>query len=404
MSTDHFYQALPALERFLDLANPQHYQPVPPDWYVMITDVTGSTQAVQSGRYKEVNLLGASSIMAVLNAVPDVEIPFVFGGDGASLLVPPTAFEPARQALLGVRKLAQASFGLDLRVGVVPVEVVAAQHPLQVAKFLMPPRCHLASFMGGGLTYATELVKQDPTYQLEVTPDTPMADLSGLECRWQDILSRYGQTLSLIVSALGNRQSHEQVYEDVIQAIQAIYGDDRSYHPVANSALKLSFNPRRLNAELKAKTPGASRWQRWLSLLQLLVENLLGWCLMRFNVTTGDVRWGQYKNDVVTATDYQKIDDLLRMVIASRAAQTKCLIEYLEQQSRIGNLAYGLHISDRALMTCLIFDRRDRHIHLIDGADGGYAIAAKSLKERLHRKAHNWRTYSDLLRRRKPQP
>jgi hypothetical protein len=134
------------------------------------------------------------------------------------------------------------------------------------------------------------------------------------------------------------------------------------------------------------------------------VENLLGWCLMRFEVTTGDVRWGQYKNDVVTATDYQKIDDLLRMVIASRAAQTKCLIEYLEQQSRIGNLAYGLHISDRALMTCLIFDRRDRHIHLIDGADGGYAIAAKSLKERLHRKAHNWRTYSDLLRRRKPQP
>jgi len=34
------------------------------------------------------------------------------------------------------------------------------------------------------------------------------------------------------------------------------------------------------------------------------------------------------------------------------------------------------------LMTCLVFERHGRQVHFIDGADGGYAIAAKKLKHR----------------------
>jgi hypothetical protein len=41
-------------------------------------------------------------------------------------------------------------------------------------------------------------------------------------------------------------------------------------------------------------------------------------------------------------------------------------------------------------------NRRDRHFHLIDGADGGYALAAEQLKARLQGKAQNWPTYSNL--------
>jgi hypothetical protein len=104
-------------------------------------------------------------------------------------------------------------------------------------------------------------------------------------------------------------------------------------------------------------------------------------------VKTGDVHWGRYKQDLWAASDYQKIDDVLRMVIAGSPAQTAQLTAYLEKRSSQGQLAYGLHISDRALMTCLILNRRDRHFHLIDGADGGYALAAQHLKTQLHRQA-----------------
>ncbi len=39
--------------------------------------------------------------------------------------------------------------------------------------------------------------------------------------------------------------------------------------------------------------------------------------------------------------------------------------------------------ADRAQMTCLVFDYSGRHLHFIDGADGGLSMAAKALKERV---------------------
>lgn len=49
---------------------------------------------------------------------------------------------------------------------------------------------------------------------------------------------------------------------------------------------------------------------------------------------------------------------------------------------------YGFHVSDRALMTCLVYEEQGRHIAFIDGADGGYALAAKVLKEKLKSNSH----------------
>lgn len=404
MSTEFFYSRLRPLEKFLDLANPKNYVNVPNDWYVLITDIAGSTKAIEAGKYKEVNLLGASSIIAVLNVVGRLEIPFIFGGDGASILVPPSVLPQAREALLAIRKLAQESFKMELRVGVVPVETLTAHHPLQIAKFRVTPNYNQASFMGGGLTYATDLVKANPLYQLEVNPDTRKADLSGLECRWQDIPSKHGQTISLIVAAMpSGGKSSEAVYRAVIREIQTIFGDAKNYHPISTAALKLTFNPQKLSAETKARSRSNHGWHRQSYLCKILLENLLGFCFMRFRMKVGDVDWGLYKQDLAAAADYQKIDDILRMVIAGRPAQTERLTRYLEQRFRAGDLTYGMHISDRALMTCLILERRDRHIHLVDGADGGYALAAKSFKARLHRKATNWKTYTKLLKQRDQQ-
>ena len=34
-------------------------------------------------------------------------------------------------------------------------------------------------------------------------------------------------------------------------------------------------------------------------------------------------------------------------------------------------------------MTCLVFGYDNRHVHFVDGAEGGYAMAARELKQRL---------------------
>jgi hypothetical protein len=96
-----------------------------------------------------------------------------------------------------------------------------------------------------------------------------------------------------------------------------------------------------------------------------------------------DTDWGKYKDTLVTNTDFRKFDDNLRMVISGSVVQGQNLKQYLEKQYRNGILVYGIHISDRALMTCVISDYSLHHVHFVDGSDGGYAMAAKALKEQL---------------------
>jgi hypothetical protein len=57
---------------------------------------------------------------------------------------------------------------------------------------------------------------------------------------------------------------------------------------------------------------------------------------------------------------------------------------YLRSLHEKKRICYGLHQSPHALMTCLVESLQEGgHIHFIDGGDGGYAIAAKHLKDQL---------------------
>ena len=160
MSTEKFYLELPTLERFIDITEPRYFKSFPHDWYIIVTDIVGSTKAVEAGRYKEVNLIGACSIIAVLNVAGDLEIPFVFGGDGASLVIPPSLLFKTKQVLLATQRMAKKEFNLNLRIGAVPVaDVIAAQYKVKIAKLRVSENYSQGIFIGGGLTYATELIK-----------------------------------------------------------------------------------------------------------------------------------------------------------------------------------------------------------------------------------------------------
>jgi len=115
-------------------------------------------------------------------------------------------------------------------------------------------------------------------------------------------------------------------------------------------------------------------WWRNIA-LKILVENKVE--------TASGVRWDHYIEKLVATSDFRKYDDTLRMVIAGTAAQRAKLTTYLEEEYRSGRLAYGVHVTDRALVTWVVFERMGRQVHFVDGADGGYAMAARALKQRL---------------------
>jgi hypothetical protein len=79
-----------------------------------------------------------------------------------------------------------------------------------------------------------------------------------------------------------------------------------------------------------------------------------------------------------------------RMVLDCTDEQTVQIESYLEGLRAQRRITYGLHRTDRALMTCLVFSLEEgRHVHFVDGAEGGYALAALQLKAQLRSDVHH---------------
>jgi hypothetical protein len=387
--SDLFYAELPQQTDFLGVTDLHNFSHAPADWHVVLTDVRGSTKAVEAGRYKEVNMIGAASIVALLNISRDTDLPFVFGGDGATLLIPPTLLAPARKALLATKDLAQREFQLDLRVGIVPMEaVIAAGQHILVAKVSLNGAGSQAMFAGGGLAFVEKLIKDPlsgPTYQVSEEEHPPEADYSGLECRWQDIPSRKGETVALLIVATSDSPERDSaIYAEAINKIRAIYGGDDECCPVSVADLAPSFDPARLMQEAKIQSQG--RLRQWLYTAEIFARNLFLRYFLRQDVRVGDLRWRDYADLLVATSDFRKYDDAVRMVISGGPAQRAQLLSYLEQHYQAGELAYGLHVSDRATVTCVVFERMGRQVHFVDGSDGGLTSAARDLKQRLRQR------------------
>lgn len=390
MTSENFYAHLPILDQFVDVANPHNYTALPDDWLVVVTDVEGSTKAIQNGRYKEVNIVGVSVITAVLNVAKPLPIPFVFGGDGATLCIPAELHEKVITPLLATKALAQATYGLNLRVGIVPMKLLheMGQNVL-VARYRVSEHYIQAVFTGGGLQQAETLVK-DPVrgvdYCLEITDPHVQADFSGLECRWQNIPSRHGETISLLVSAItSSAEEDATIYRDVIAKVTDIYGSDEVCRPVVLDSLRLAFNEEILRHETNVQTAGQSTWDRFKYAFGLRLKVIFGPYLMERATQRegGPITWGQYKQAIIANTDFRKFDDMIRQVLSGTAQQREALTVYLEALYQQRKVVYGIHVSPGALMTCLIQDRLGEHFHFVDGTEGGYALAAKEMKARL---------------------
>lgn len=87
-----------------------------------------------------------------------------------------------------------------------------------------------------------------------------------------------------------------------------------------------------------------------------------------------------YRDEVTANTDFRKFDDTLRMVLDITDEQHHALESDLARRHAAGSIVYGTHVASAALMTCAITSYHGQHMHFVDGADGGYALAAKQLK------------------------
>jgi len=383
---ERFFAGLPEIHEFPQVVDQRHYTEAPSSWHVLLTDVRGSTKAIEAGRYKDVNALGVASIVAIRNAIPDLELPYVFGGDGATLLVPGSRLAPAEVALRGVQKLAREAFALDLRVGAVPVaDLRAAGHAVRVGRYRASPQVCFAMLAGTGFTIAEGWLKDPGRGARYLVSGQGAADASfeGFECRWQPVDSRRGTIASLLVSALPRSEPERaQVYRAVISRIEQVIGGGDS-RPLSLRGLRLGGLGGDYSTEARVRSGQASGSAFAGAHARARKGAFVGRVLLGLRARAGSFDGAQYRREVIDNSDFRKFDETLRMVLDLAEAELQKIVAFLDAEHGSGRVAYGVHRSSAALVTCFVRSYAGDHLHFVDGADGGYALAARQLKGQL---------------------
>ncbi|HKW38493.1 MAG TPA: DUF3095 domain-containing protein [Burkholderiales bacterium] len=384
----HFYRDLPPVLSFAKAMQGRVHADVPADWWIVIADVVGSTKAIQAGDYKKVNTVGVACIAAVANVDRAVDLPFIFGGDGATFAVPDALRERVIVALRAAQALAREGFGLALRVGLVRVsELVGQNFWVRLGKVRLSEYVTQPLLSGRGWNEAERRVKTPGSagvLRVEEKDGPADGSFDGFECRWQNVPSFQDHKLSLLVAAISPEADvNFSTYQRVLEKIQAIYGDVEHYHPLRVERMQLTFSPRMLSHEWRVRSARRGILRRAEYFLQMVLKNLAGRVIFARNIDTRAVKWSRYRSDLVENSDFRKFDGMLRMVMDGKNAQAEELKSFLEAECRDKRLVYGMHKSREALLTCIVQSYNGNHLHFVDGSDGGYALAARDLKQRL---------------------
>lgn len=379
-SSSEFYEQLPVLASFGDASNLNNYAPLPADWLIGVADIAGSTKAVEAGKYKTINMIGAAVISAQINVSRERRFPFVFGGDGSTFAIPPEQERESRQQLAAVKRWAHDEFGIELRVALIPVrEIRTSGNSVSVARFAASADVDYAMFRGGGVQWAEARMKAGKT-EIDSAPEGSFPDLTGLSCRWQSMKAKYGAIVSLVLVPVDRRKTarFDRFTQKLIALVEAIDGGGR---PVPDSGPGVGWPPEGLALEAHASHRGRSLLA---TKAKLLLETFLVWLLFKSGMKLGQFDPSHYQSTSGNNSDFRKFEDGLKMTIDCSEADYQKLVALLDQAEKDDIVRYGVYRQESSIMTCIVPSvMSDDHFHFIDGADGGYTMAATMLKPKL---------------------
>ena len=379
-ATARFHAGLPVAEDFDAAVDMARYAPLPDDWRLGLADVVTSTEALGAGRYKAVNTAGAAVNSAVSNALGTLDFPFIFTGDGASFAVAPEEAERAGAALGATIAWVGSELDLVLRGAMVEIRAIrAAGQDLRIARVAASPHVDYAMFSGGGRDWAERELKAG---RLPPPPAPPGArpDLTGLTCRFRPIKARAGEIVSVIVKPRGAAR-HADFAAACSDVLAVVRGMARGGHPLPVRGPTATWPPDGLDIEARLHRPAAGSLAA--SRLRTAAWSLVNTAALRGRLSIGGFVPEAYAREMVENSDFRKFDDGMMMTLDCPAAVADAIAARLAAAEAAGVLRYGLHRQSEALLTCIVPSaRRPDHIHFVDGASGGYAMAAAALKRK----------------------
>ena len=377
--SDAFFAELPLLGKAADTFDSAKYHAAPGDWVLVVTDIVDSTVAIANGQHKTVNFVAAMAIGALKNLCAPLPVPFLFGGDGSVVMVPPRHAVAARLALARVRGFAQREFGLVLRIGLAPVSTLRQfGSDVLVGRFEPTPGNSFGVFLGGGVAMLETAVRGrgDPALvalvaiPMQVDDGAPV-DLAGLSCRWNPLQSGRGRMVTLILQGAADPGA---IHAHVMQ----LAGQGADAQPVRLDTLRMGWPTKGFMLEARVARGSGPLWK---SMLKVLLETLIARLFFLVRRPLGGFNPDQYLDEVTTNTDFCKHDDTVSFVIDCPLDGIARIRSYLDLQMAAGTMRYGMNVSETALMTCVVTSpSQSLHVHFVDGGDGGYTSAAKTMK------------------------
>lgn len=379
--TNDFYERLPKHSGSLHktISQLDLFNTVPNDWYVVMADVQNSTSAVANGLHNEVNLAATGSIVAVLNEIKKqprtYKIAYFFGGDGATFLVPPALIAHVSTIIEDYRTHVSENLNLNLRVGRMKViDIVNTGHTVAVAKHRITEYLTIPVVLGTGLKHAEQVIKDsfvlETTHKMLANP----VNLMGMECRWDEIKPSedVNKIVCLLVSC-DDDSMQPAVYSGVLMKIQEIFGTMDERQPISRTKLKLDASVSKLRKEMSARI-GKFK-------LGYLLKNWFYTYLGSFYFKYFE-EGKRYLDKISLLSDTLMIDGTINTVLEGSTSKIETLKEYLDTIEQDGKLSYGIHVTYASVMSCYVQDRKDKHIHFVDGTEGGYTSAALMLKKK----------------------
>jgi len=366
------------LERLL--SDERLFENIPADWYVIVVDIENSTQAIKNDLHQEVNLAATGSIVTVLNEIKKIDkkirIPYFFGGDGATFILPKTVFKQAIEVLENFRHHVKKSFFLTLKVGSFPIaEIYAAKHQVKIARLQLNKYLNVPIVLGAGLKFAEKEIKSlfvDETNH----PDTiEPVDLEGMECRWQEIAPPKNEqkVVCLLVNGL-DENAHAPTYHAVVAKMNAIFGSYKSRQPISPGKLKLDLRFQKIQKEMYARIGKFNP----IYLIKNWFITAIGKYYFKYFK-----KGKEYVRKVSQRSYTVMVDGTLNNVFSGTQKQIDTLVVFLDKMEAEGKIQYGIHVTHSSVMSCYVEDRNSKHIHFVDGTEGGYTSAAKVYKAKL---------------------
>ena len=364
--------------------DPGHYARLGDEWSLAVADVVGSTKLAAAGRDRDVNFVAGGAVAVLGEAVrrPGDVVACQFGGDGAIAAVPPERMDATKAALGALAFWAKAEYGIDLRVGLVPVSALrAAGFDVFAALQDFGDDNAFGLFLGDGVVAADAWVKAEPRWS--VTPqEGPLPGLEGLSCRWRPVPPHRGTILCVIADPMAKGEAGLVTLGRLLADLDAIV-PTRDAAPLGDgSRLEPKGLPSFHSLWLEAKAqPRGKRFARVVTAVAGALIIRLGHLL---GGRIGSVDVELYRRGMAERSDYRKAAGGPRFVLDVTQGEAEKIEALLARYEAAGEIRFGTARADATTITCLVGDfMADRHVHFVDGAGLGFWRAAEVMKAKI---------------------